>query len=758
MLLIGHMDSASSSSSTLHDCDLDYETSVDERIRKLVSSVRLSARRNKILHDGEEDELKKIHLRLENLVFKEPDIKRRRRLLRLLPTSNRFRELLFYLRKLRDLPTAVTASRYMSKMHEELTAVMSQSFEEEYRKFADLLGVMESLAEVLICDVDLFGVKCLRENTTIRKLIANSLTNLSFGSSQRKRRLCSYPNFIEYVVKVVSEMQVLAQAYAALLRNLSWNADAATSKQLRCTVPTLIQASMRAHSAKDSKCLCATLSALWNMSCSLQNQQTICQNARFLETLVDLLVYDPQQTAVAEAATGVLKYASQCFSQNTGEYLHVNVLQKLVLRLVDLLKSSSFTTINNCLYVLQQLLKHDYHLRVQIRLNQKAMPILYHLCNSKVVDVKNTVKTILEYLDAEKCQALIRSFEGTRASAAISARAGIMTSSCDGRSVAAQSFFDTPRLLKLRVTQRRTSSLFSNGDDVDEGRGSLSSNAPEGPVSHRSIPSSGISQHHFGNHVSQNGHLSRNCFNASRSDSNSKQDMSDYENLSFGRNEKTTYFGASRMSQRGDVSEDDGDDIDFDESETENNHLLEDPSFEIEESICCSRNSSAQSLTSMSLGHRNGWNSCNNSAANSNQFSPVSASDLPDSPSQYTIPTASTLSSIEKDKQPDSVAMGYEKGHEKAGPQNSVEDEGDYGNFDSLAISDLLNSSIEAAMPKRTEINDEFLTNIIEQAQPKVPMLQKKSLSDSAQVATTPDMVATNSSLPSCDILYLACV
>ena len=70
--------------------------------------------------------------------------------------------------------------------------------------------------------------------------------------------------------------------------------------------------------------------------------------------------------AVAEAATGVLKYASHCFSQNTGDYMHVSVLQKMVLRLIDLLKSSSFTTINNCLYVLQQLLKYDYQLRAQI--------------------------------------------------------------------------------------------------------------------------------------------------------------------------------------------------------------------------------------------------------------------------------------------------------------------------------------------------------------------------------------------------------
>lgn len=72
---------------------------------------------------------------------------------------------------------------------------------------------MDALAEALICDVDLFGLKCMNENIAIRKLIANSLTNLSFGSLQRKRRLCYHPNFIEYVVKVLAEMQILAQVF-----------------------------------------------------------------------------------------------------------------------------------------------------------------------------------------------------------------------------------------------------------------------------------------------------------------------------------------------------------------------------------------------------------------------------------------------------------------------------------------------------------------------------------------------------------------
>lgn len=66
---------------------------------------------------------------------------RQRRLMKLLPISNRLRELLFYMRKLRDSSTTtVLSTRYATKMHDALTAIMSQSFEEEYRKMADILG------------------------------------------------------------------------------------------------------------------------------------------------------------------------------------------------------------------------------------------------------------------------------------------------------------------------------------------------------------------------------------------------------------------------------------------------------------------------------------------------------------------------------------------------------------------------------------------------------------------------------------------
>ena len=69
-----------------------------------------------------------------------------------------------------------------------------------------------------------------------------------------------------------------------------------------------------------------------------------------------------------DSATGVLKYASQRFSMiDIGKHLAVDVVQKMVLRLIDLLEGPSFTTITNSLYVLLQLLKNDIRLQSHVK-------------------------------------------------------------------------------------------------------------------------------------------------------------------------------------------------------------------------------------------------------------------------------------------------------------------------------------------------------------------------------------------------------
>lgn len=85
--------------------------------------------------------------------------------------------------------------------------------------------------------------------------------------------------------------------YAGLLRNLSWMADAQMSATLAPSVPALVRASLRAYRAAESKCLCATLSALWNLaSHSRDNKKALCEEAGFLEMLIELSTNDAQHT------------------------------------------------------------------------------------------------------------------------------------------------------------------------------------------------------------------------------------------------------------------------------------------------------------------------------------------------------------------------------------------------------------------------------------------------------------------------------
>lgn len=74
-----------------------------------------------------------------------------------------------------------------------------------------LSGVLDAVAELLIFEVDAFGIDCPAENRTIRKLVASTLTNLTFGNAQSKRRLCSHPNLIEYVIRIIDDSHSLAQ-------------------------------------------------------------------------------------------------------------------------------------------------------------------------------------------------------------------------------------------------------------------------------------------------------------------------------------------------------------------------------------------------------------------------------------------------------------------------------------------------------------------------------------------------------------------
>ncbi|VIO96452.1 Uncharacterized protein BM_BM4814 [Brugia malayi] len=757
-------ESASSSSTTYYGSCSRMDPDVAERIASLLSSLRLTSLRNNIPQDGEVERLKKIHRQLEWLVSEEPDDHRRRRLRQILPAANCVREQVFALRRYLHSVNTASSTNYATHIHGALTAIMKESFEEEYRKLANVIGILDAVAELLIFEVDAFDIDCPVENRTIRKLIASTLTNLTFGNAQSKRRLCTHPNLIEYTIRIIDDSHGLAQVYAGLLRNLSWMADAQMSATLASSVPALVRASLRAYRTSESKCLCATLSALWNLaSHSRDNKKALCEEPGFLEMLIDLSTNDAQHTTLVEPATGVLKYASMYLAVvGADQYLSTSAIHMMMLRLIDLLNSSSFTVIGNALGILSQLLAKGHQLRSHIALNHKAMLLLNHLRNSARDDIRNPVKTVLNYL---------HSFDASGVYVPTSPHSSThgMSSSYDGSASVAPSYMDSRRLLKYR-------SSHSYGTSVLAGNMSNTLNAEYFPYSsplYTSTMRQGFAPRpgDRSNHQEQFASLPRQFFQKSKISTASS--VGNDKNMYLKQLQATARFSSPVTAvrhhihlERKDMSTStttNGFVIESPQGPNSNNsetgdsdglgvlNKSDDPSFEVEDSVRCTRCTSTQSLSSLFPGERSTWNSYNNSTADSNRLSPVSATEIPDSPTQCTPLTDLTTlaarhfditATVEERKTRGEVSTSKEvlvevpklnmaksnysesnsinKGRNTKGSteqENSLDD--DYGSFMGRADSELLNQSIESAMPKRVEINEKFLADMIEQAQPK---------------------------------------
>uniref|UniRef100_A0A914ZPI6 Adenomatous polyposis coli protein n=1 Tax=Parascaris univalens TaxID=6257 RepID=A0A914ZPI6_PARUN len=767
MCSLGDAETTSSSSTVHFTSSLNANMDVDDRITDLLDSLRWHCLRGKSSQDRDDDRLRRLHRQLEAVINEEPDDCRRRRLRHILPAANCIREQLLFLRQSLHSATPLSTSVYVSRAHVALSEITKHSEEEEYRKLATIVGVLEAVAENLVLEVDAFGVDCAPEHREIRKLIASALTNLTFGNAQSKRRLCSYPNLIEYVIRVIDDSHKLAQVYAGLLRNLSWMADAEMSATLSPTVSSLTRASLRAYRANESKCLCATLSALWNLaSHSRENKKSICEQSGFLDMIVELLTTDAQHTTLVEPASGVLKYASMYLAAvGASQLLSTSALHKMVLRLVDLLNSPSFTIIGNALGVLSQLLAKDHQLRVHVRLNHKAMQLLNHLRNSTRDDIRNAVKTVLDYLNSADLSAAFAphySFAPTATSVAY--RADGMSSSYGGTGTDTTTFMDPPRRLKLRSAHSHAPpSLLTTGLGGAEATPSLfafpGTSCAAAAMQHGFAPRPGERQ------TQQFASLPRQCFHQ-QSNSSFGTPMSMMGGQLVGEvqmestSSQTSAFVTSGAAVDVDGSED------FEDSELVRLDLRsDDPSFEVEDSVRCTRCTSTQSLSSLLPGDKSAWESCSNSAINSNRLSPASATDLPDSPTQCVtpsrrelkIPSASdittksekaTESSVENDQaRNEKQSDGSEKDDQQVADllahlvnmqlsvvdqdsprdvkdeaikqSSSADDDGDYGSFIGRADSELLNQSIEAAMPKRIETSEDFLADMIEQVQPK---------------------------------------
>ena len=326
---------------------------------------------------------------------------------------------------------------YVIKIRATLDELLRDSFEDEKRKLevvfgwsseigvrfvtSQISGLVDAVAELLIEDLEVFDLNPdpsqYDDAKTIRKLIANLLTNLVFGNTQSKRRLCTYPGFIKEVTRIIERSPGLAVFYAALIRNLSWQADNPMKQSLSRIVPALASAAMKAHSIRDSKCLLATLSALWNLgSHSIANKGVMCETPGFMLLVISLLDSAPCHTTMVENASGILKYA--CGEPRIFIYTFLMQLSflvylvtkpallqklhdaKLVRQLLNLLNSSSFTVVTNALHALSQLAERDPQTQMKLCKNYQAMTLLTKLRNSVQDDIRNMVKQILTHLNS----------------------------------------------------------------------------------------------------------------------------------------------------------------------------------------------------------------------------------------------------------------------------------------------------------------------------------------------------------------------
>ncbi|KAI1722195.1 adenomatous polyposis coli protein-related protein 1 [Ditylenchus destructor] len=311
---------------------------------------------------------------------------------------------IFYLQ--RCASDAMSYKAYADNTVGRLAETVERSFVPEFRRIQISMGFVDILSELFVIEVETFGYQVDVNSMcrTIRRAMGNGLINLTYRHRESKQKLCSHKSFLMHVTGIISEVPTLAQYYAGLIRNLSWNADQQMANALKSSVPALVRAALQAHTARDHKCLLAVLSALWNLaSHSTDNKCAMCQEVNFLKLLVELLVDDPNMTLLVESASGILKYLCS-YIKDQPQLLKFLINQpadqpnRMIGRLILLLNSSQFTVILNCLGSLCFLSQHDKIVQSQLLSNSAAMFRLNQLKNSAKEEIATAVKGLLNNL------------------------------------------------------------------------------------------------------------------------------------------------------------------------------------------------------------------------------------------------------------------------------------------------------------------------------------------------------------------------
>ncbi|CAD5205362.1 unnamed protein product [Bursaphelenchus okinawaensis] len=344
---------------------------------------------------------------LANCCREEIDEYRLPRYLELLKNTKTVFVRVLSMRKLLESNVKMEFDEEYRETHNAIWKILKMSFEEDIRRVQANLGLVAAVGELLILYVHIYGIKKDKVYTDTVRAIGNLLTNLTFGNSQSKKRLCAHYGFLETVTHIIDEVPEMTQAYGALVRNLSWNADMGMMLALQKTVRPFAAASVQLYQQRlerntqeEYKCLHSTFAALWNLAGhSSENKLAICETDLFIPSLISQLNTEPENTAFMENASGVLKYISVIIASSPS-LLKVAHEAKIVRHLVDLLNSSSFTVIINALGALCHLVAKDEKSQLRIFNSEQAGIVLESLKNSAREDVRNAVKTVLTHLNS----------------------------------------------------------------------------------------------------------------------------------------------------------------------------------------------------------------------------------------------------------------------------------------------------------------------------------------------------------------------
>ncbi|CAK5090948.1 unnamed protein product [Meloidogyne enterolobii] len=236
----------------------------------------------------------------------------------------------------------------------------------ENRKLQISLGLVEVLTELFVLDINLFGIQLTsyEKCSKFRRSIGNALMNLVYQQREAKLRLCTNRQFL---LKV-------ADFYAGLIQNVSYNSDPSISQQLSIIVPPLVRTAVNialkervgvkvfdplALSSQHKQQLLKVLSALWNLAEDpAKNKHVMCiEVPEFVPMLLRIMFCDQSELQLIQAATGIIKHLSGYFIQFHD--LFAKILRKgLTSALMRQLTSSSSDLIIDSLSALYALSRH----------------------------------------------------------------------------------------------------------------------------------------------------------------------------------------------------------------------------------------------------------------------------------------------------------------------------------------------------------------------------------------------------------------